>query len=121
MLYLPLGPVTVTNGPACFQNCPRPLSPQAQQEMEVAIYSYLLTGSAAVIVSLVARFRNSREPICYGWAMISLAAVHSLTSVLILELSMPPPSVGIGSFVVFIGPILALASGWILSTEKPAA
>jgi len=118
MLVLPVVSVQVYNGPPCVSNSACPTVPESiKGAILVAGLVDIFTGIGAIVTASMLKIRNERRVANYGWALISLAAVHilSLTTSTLLAVT----NIGVSSpaILYFLGPLLVLGSGLLLAKK----
>ena len=121
MLVLPVVSVQVYNGPSCVSTSACPTVPESiKGAILVAGLVDIFTGIGAIVAALILKIRNERRVANYGWALISLAAVHivSLTTSTLLSLTNTGDSGPATPY--FLGPLLVLGGGLLLAKKRNA-
>jgi len=121
MLVLPLTYVQVYNGPPCISTSACPTVPESVKgAILVAGFVDVFTGIGAIVTASLLKIRNARRLPNYGWALISLAAVHILSLTTSTVLSLTNTGVSGPAVPYFLGPLLVLGSGLLLAKKRNA-
>ena len=121
MLVLPVVYVQVYNGPPCVSTSACPTVPQSLKgAILVAGLVDIFTGIGAIATASMLKIRNQRRVANYGWALISLAAIHILSLTTSTLLSLTNRGVSGPAIPYFLGPLLVLGGGLLLAKKRNA-